>query len=413
MRYIYLVILIFFSALLLHINWKLLPSSDYVSDTDDIILQLNFLEDQLKNHEVGIQMQQLFPEGFVFVYALYGLSWCELAIANAHSNDSLHTRAIQEALYAFDQISSKQAQERFDPHLFPENGIFYSGWNNYLLSKILLADTSFANYPSYRNRFKQQCKYIEEAMNSTESPFLESYQDQAWPADMFVAVASLRNHDRVFTPAYKVLLQNWSEKVQEALDSQSPMIPHKVDAITGTSIESPRGGSMALMLRMLVEIDPAFASRQYALFKSSFISTALTLPCVREYPNGSFGIGDVDSGPVILGVGFPATLVSIGCMPMFGDQDLSAKLYAAVHAFGFERITRNQKSYLLGSLPMADAFIAWSRTSALTHFTEGTSNYTQIWAWPFHLLSFVCLLIVWLFYFRKSLVRQFYKNKAD
>jgi hypothetical protein len=408
MRYIYLLFAIIFSCLIIVINWKLSSTISTQQETKhDIILQMNFLEDQLKHHKVGMKMQKLFPEGFIFIYALYGLSWCEMAIANANTDTTLHTKAVQEAVYAYDQITSKQAQEMFDPHLFPENGIFYSGWSNYLLSKILLVDTTFAGYSIYKSRFLQQCTNIEEAIQLSKTPYLESYQDQAWPADMMVAVASLRNHDRVFKPTYTATMTTWINRVKENIDPQTHMIPHKVDAITGKSIEASRGGSMALMLRMLAEIDLELASKQYSMFKDNFVSTALTLPCVREYPKGTVGIGDIDSGPVILGVGFPATLVSIGVLPMFADQALAAKQYATVNAFGIELINSDQKYYLFGNLPMADAFITWSRATALSYADENTGNHSELWAWKFHLLSLTCLLLLLALYLRRMLVNLF------
>ncbi|MDO1449739.1 hypothetical protein Q0590_25905 [Rhodocytophaga aerolata] len=314
---------------------------------------------------------------------------------------------MKEALYAYDQLCSEQAREHFDPYLPIDHGIFYTGWRNYLLSQMLKVDTNFTNHSFYIQEFKEQSHMIAQVMEETKSPYLESYPNQAWPADMCVAVASLRGHDQVFVPKYNQHIQHWIQKVEARLDPKTGMIPHKVETASGKSVESSRGGSMALMLRLLREIDPAFTQRQYKLFKENFVSTALTLPCIREYPKGSFGIGDIDSGPVILGVGFPATLVSLGLLPMFGDQSLAAKQYITVNAFGLEQINEQEKYYLLGSLPMADAFIAWSRATGMHYRDENRSNNAELSTGKFHLVSLSTIVLMWVMYYRKTLIRLF------
>ena len=45
-------------------------------------IQCTFL---LKNQNFGEKSQKVFPEGYVFINALYGLSWCEV-IKNKDSN---------------------------------------------------------------------------------------------------------------------------------------------------------------------------------------------------------------------------------------------------------------------------------------------------------------------------------------
>jgi len=46
---------------------------------EEVLAQLHFLKDELHHNDAGRRMQKFFPEGFVFINALYGLSWCEIA----------------------------------------------------------------------------------------------------------------------------------------------------------------------------------------------------------------------------------------------------------------------------------------------------------------------------------------------
>lgn len=406
MRYFFLIIITFISVVILWINIKL-HTENYTKteQTQDVLLQLNFLEKELKNDNLGERMQRIFPEGYVFVNALYGLAWCELAIADSLKDSRLKERAIEEALYAFDEINSDRAKWTFENALNPEYGIFYCGWKNYLLSKILAIDTTFSSHEVRINQFKSQSDSILKALRASESPYLESYSRQSWPADMFVAMASINNHDKIFKPKYKIEIDAWIQKVKSRLDPVTNMIPHKVDSKTGKSIQGTRGSSMGLMLRMLCEIDPVFGKEQFKLYKTNFISTTFGLPSVREYPIGQDGIGDIDSGPVIFGVGFSSTIVSIGTLSMYSNQRLANYQYKTVNAFGFDIKARNQKWYLLGKLPMADAFIAWGRASDLSCGKEPIEN-SQGWTFKFHLVSMFLLLVFWTLFYGKQIVRK-------
>ncbi len=404
MRKIFLGLISIITIVVLFINIKLYSEDGTpVENRADIIRQLNFLEEELKNNCLGDRMQKIFPEGFVFTNVLYGLSWCELAVSNPRDK-KLKSRAIREAQYALKEISSKKAMSTFDNHLVPENGIYYLGWKNYLLSKILLMDTTFAGYGEYKNTFKGQCDIIVETQEQNSHAYLKSYAGQAWPADMFVAMASVKNYDRIFDARYEIEIGRWLERVRYGLDPETKVIPHKVDTRTGEPVEGPRGSSLGLIIRVLSEIDASFAREQYRYYKQNFMTTTFGLPSIREYPRGQNGGGDVDSGPVIFAVGFSATIVSIGTSALLGDMELAQRQYQTTTAFGFSNTESDQKKYVFGFMPVADAFIAWGRASAL-NMKSLQKPVARDWRTKFHLISASILVILWLLFYYKSIVK--------
>ncbi|MES2794896.1 MAG: hypothetical protein V4683_02965 [Bacteroidota bacterium] len=369
-------------------------------------MQLNFLGNELKNNNLGERMQELFPEGFVFINALYGLSWCELAFSDSTNDKKIKAKALKEALFAYNEINSDKAKSIFDSHLTPEKGIFYIGWNNYLLSKILSLDTSFVDYDKYENIFIDQSELISNSLKESNSPFLQSYHNQTWPADMFVAMASISNYDKIFKPKYKNEISEWINGVKLNLDPKTKLIPHKVNPRTGGTIEGPRGSSISLIIRLLAEIEPNFANEQYELYKTNFVITTLGLPSICEYPKGQFGETDIDSGPVIFGVGFSGTIVSIGTYSMLGDSELAEMQYKTINAFGFSNKFGNEKKYIFGLLPIADAFIAWGRASGLNQSNISNSS-SNGWRVKFHIISFLVLTILWLLLYSNKIISKF------
>lgn len=406
MKYIYVTVILLITVFIIYINGSLHTQNHTRQDQkDDVLLQLQFLEAELKNNDLGIHMQQLFPEGFVFVNALYGLSWCELS--QAFPNDSaLKEKALNEALYAYGQLESEQAKSAFPEILIPEHGIFYTGWKNYLLSNLLGIDRKMSKNQQYITLFKDECDRISNALKASKSPYLESYPEQCWPADMFVAIASLNNYDKIIESRYEEQITKWVKDIKKQLDPNTHMIPHKINRDDGKVLQGTRGCSIVLILRMLAEINPTFAQEQFRLFDSLFLDKTMGLPSVREYPKGTYGIGDIDSGPVILGVGFSATIVMIGTYSVYKKHELSEQQYKTIHAFGFSKKNKLQKKYLWGKLPMADAFIAWGRATDLHYSTGFQTVKNNTWSLTFHLFSFFIIAGMWVFYFRKTIIRK-------
>jgi hypothetical protein len=411
MRRIIFGLIFILTIALLWVNFKLFTENFTTAEKqNDIVRQLNFLGTELRANNLGNRMQEIFPEGFVFTNALYGLSWCELAIADPTRDSKLRSRALNEALFAYHEIDTDEAKSIFDSQLTPEYGVFYAGWKNYLLAKILELDTAFANYDKYRDAFTKQCEAISLATKQSDSPYLPSYHGQTWPADMFVAMASIKRHDHLFKPKYESEISDWIKNVKSKLGSPTKMIPHKVNSRTAATLEGERGSSASLIIRFLAEIDADFAKEQYELYKTYFVTTTFGLPSISEYPKGKSGEGDIDSGPVIFGVGFSGTIVSIGTFSKLGDLELAENQYKTINAFGFATKPENEKKYIFGVLPIADAFIAWGRATCLNNKMSANPSSTA-WRIKFQLISLTLLMLLWSLFFLKRILMN-WKNRG-
>jgi hypothetical protein len=83
---------------------------------------------------------------------------------------------------------------------------------------------------------------------------------------------------------------------------------------------------------------------------------------VREYPKGVGGKGDVDSGPLILGLGLSASVVTMGAARVQHDP-LADRLAREGDLLGLPLSGLTTKRYLFGTLPIGDAFLAWSASA--------------------------------------------------
>ena len=208
-------------------------------------------------------------------------------------------------------------------------------------------------------------------------------------------MAAIMAADRLFGDnKYAELKNSWLKKVNKRLDLQTGLIPHHTDPYNGEMLEGARGSSQSLMLSFLPEIDAEFAESQNILYEKYFVTSRLGLTGIREYPKGSKGTGDIDSGPVILGIGGAASVVGQRAAALNNRPARFVELRNALEAFGIAYTSSGKKRFIFGQLTVANVFIAWSNAAEQR---EGQFK-TGWWQWQFQLYSFVLTVVLaWLF----------------
>ena len=393
MCYFFIIVLSLFSVGTVYINIKQYYQSTFVTKNEsvynqDVYKQLQFLKEALRNG-AGEDMQNIFPEGFIFINALYGLSWSEV-ISNLPDTSSVYKEGIEELTWVIEQTQAPEARLIFDESLPLKYGAFYMGWTTYVLGAKLKNQSRESRNPDEVALFKKNCRMIQYALENQEFPFLESYEGNTWPADGIIAVSCLHINNVYLDGSMEETVENWLGNVKQNLDNTYRLIPHKVSAVTGESLYGVRGCSQSLMLNFIYDIDPEFAKEQFEKYKSLFLDERVGLYGIREYPKGVSGWGDVDSGPVIWGIGSSASVVGQRTMGLFGEYDLYKALRNNIEGFGFGYSTDKEKSYLFGKMPMMDAFFAWSNALETKQFLN---RYKTPVKWKFHVFSLIVLLI--------------------
>lgn len=366
--------------------WRLVTPQD----TTGVRRQLTFLRAQL-DAGAAQDAQQLFPEGYFFLYALYGLAHVDLGHTAADPAEDA-----REARWALARLESPAGREPFDAGLAPAYGVFYQGWTNWLRGGVL----SLGPDPALRRDFESASAALARAFAAAPTPYLAAYPGQAWPVDSTVAVASLRLHDKLLPPRYAGTVDRWLAGVRQRLDPATGLLPHTVDPVSGAPTSVARGTSQSIIQRFLVDIDPAFARSQYSRFRALFVVRPLRLgPAVREYPVGTEGPGDVDSGPLPLGVSLSATAVTLGAAAVQGDGRLARALANYGELIGVPVSTPWSKRYAGGVLPIGDAFVAWSKTArpwVVARPAPLPPALNRLWRLPFLAVLALATLLAWL-----------------
>lgn len=386
MRAAFLVLILLLTFLLAWMNVGVHRTSPVGSSEEAarVSAQLHFLRPRM-HAGLGAEMQQMFPEGSAFAHALYGLTWCN--VAATATDDAARTNAVREATWAYVRLYDTEVLAPFPSAATPARGVFHAGWSNYVLARIVEVSADRVE-PSLIALFDRRSAELAAAFSASGSPFPESYPGHAWPADNTVAMASLALHVRLRSSTHRAVVQRWLDQVKERTDANG-LVPHAWDPATDRMAQPGRGCSQALINSFLPTIDSAFATTQFALFRRHFFMERCGLPVVREHPHGVYGGGDVDSGPVIMGVGSSATIVAAGACRANGDLFHAYEFACTADGLGFAK-GGDRRHYIFGVLPIVDLFIAWGRSMPGTDPVASAPRFLR-----FHLWSVVITLLLW------------------
>ena len=271
-----------------------LPRTD---PTRGVVKQLAFLRAEIEGGADHAAQKQ-FPEGYFFLNALYGLTWVQVGLADPGPV----RRCGAEARWALDRLQSADGTAPFDASLRPRYGVFHAGWTNWLRGGLIALKHSDA---AEIDEFTSKSVEIATAFRTARTPYLESYPGQAWPVDSVVAIASLRLYDELVAPRFGQIAPELGGGGEDQTGSGD-----RVDAAPGGAGEDRCAGVVA-------GHDPAIPGGHRSGLRAGAVRDLQGSVRAPGSASGSIrkvsaGQGDVDSGPLILGISLSATVVTMG-----------------------------------------------------------------------------------------------------
>lgn len=368
----------------MHVARAVVPG---IRGTDAVARQLAWL--RRETPRAAPQMQQLFPEGEFFQWALPALAAGILAADGVDSSENL--AFLEETIAA---TSESGVARRFGANDLLPHGTFYHGWR-----LLLLVDrASLTQSPEHLSEVTSEARRILEALQA--DPLPTSYPGQAWPCDAVVALAATHRASRlVELPELSAVTQGWFAAMEVHRDP-SGLLVHQRGAPLA------RGSSQSIIQTFLPDIDPARAAVEWQIFKDHFVTSTLGLVGVREHPHGVSGDGDVDSGPLVAGVSASASAVTLAAARRNGDVELAKVLDREADLLGLPLPVGFGTAFALGLVPVGDAFVAWARSTPLG--AEHHLSTPQPWWLLFWALSLAPGVAgVWLWWSRPRSQRRF------
>ena len=221
---------------------------------------------------------------------------------------------------------------------------------------------------------RQVAESLYRAIRTSSHGLLKSYGDMWWLTDNFAAYAGLLPYDREIGTAFSQVSERLVEHIRSNyLDPATGLFATYVNDDVGTILQGPRGISVMYGLHFLRVFAPEFAEEHYSLAKRHFYRSLLGAGAVLEFPAGSIGPADVDSGPVIAGLGPSASGFAVGAAAIMKDQKTLEELLRSIRLVGLPVIDGDGLSYM--SMPMVgQAVILFGKTAALQRVVGSDSS---------------------------------------
>lgn len=167
---------------------------------------------------------------------------------------------------------------------------------------------------------------------------IETYPGEAYPADIASVLGALGLDGREPTAAL-------ARFRAEARDPATGLLHQSLDPRTGGK-GPPRGSGTAIAAYFLSFADHPLSEE---LYRALPVDRVAGVSGIREYPPGASGWGDVDSGPVVLGLGVSATGFGLAGARVHGDRATYVRLHRTAGLFGLPAPTRQGgRWYVLG-----------------------------------------------------------------
>jgi hypothetical protein len=174
----------------------------------------------------------------------------------------------------------------------------------------------------------------ERRLLASPTGLIDTYPGEAYPTDVAAVAAAIAVHGRATKADHRAVLGRWAERVRAVqIDPPSGLVIQRMSAVTGERHDAPRASGTGLAAYFA-----GFADRNLASLLTDGLlrheRTFLGFGAIEEYADGWHGSGDIDSGPVLLGVSVAATGFALAPARAFGRDDAFERLARTTELFG-------------------------------------------------------------------------------
>lgn len=307
-------------------------------------------------------------------WALFTLSFTTYALADLASQDSsLRAEAAQYTGLAIRQALSAPIRQAFENELVVVgSAVDTAGSVLYLghLNRMLGCHRQLVPGSPYRGLHDTLSAALYRRYGQEPAGNLASYPGSRWLPDNTVALASLALHSRLTGSRYAEAGRRWVAAAKARwLAPETGLLVSQVDA-RGEPAEDPRGSMLGWSIWFIARFDSAFARQQYQRYQASASTNLGVLRLYREQAgNYATGAGDVDSGPLLLGYGIPATAFACADAVALRDWRNAARLRRVI-SLGSREIVESQELRYgvrlvnLEVSPLSEALLLWADVPA-------------------------------------------------
>jgi len=193
-------------------------------------------------------------------------------------------------------------------------------------------------------------------LEKSPNGLIATYPDEWYPVDNAPGIASIALHARNTSADHAALLVREEKLFRERyIDPKSGLLVQAV-SVEGTPCDVARGSGTALGAFFLSRAYPWLGYEMYQAIRKNLGEVVVGFGAVREYPGGVKGGRDIDSGPIVFGLGFSATGFTLGLARGYEDASFFGRLYASAVLAGAPVRSHGRLNFVTGG-PLGNAIL--------------------------------------------------------
>lgn len=220
--------------------------------------------------------------------------------------------------------------------------------------------TGNADYDALHRRLTEHLS----AASLKDSDFhVTSYPNSPkWPADQTVTLCSLHLYDRIHNTAFSAQpIAGWLDYMARHATANDLNLPHSSISELDYA-KYPRGCAMSWSVLYMAQFAPNEAAELYARYRAAFFKSVLGCGGFREWQPGESRGMDVDSGPIVFGIGVAATGLGVGPAKLFKDSEAYTAIMRSAAVVGMPNAWGAQRHYRLSPL-LGEAILFHGQTA--------------------------------------------------
>lgn len=298
-----------------------------------------------------------------------GLSYLGYACANfAECAPAMREESLQEIRWIIEALQTPRMSGFMVPHFgepFGTNQIHIAVFVHGHFLNLVLRYREVSGDNRYDALIHRIATALAQDYLKTDQGILRSYRDMWWITDNFPALSALSRYDRIFKRDTSAARKKFLSSLNSwYLDKDTGMICTYINPNGHVQVQGARGISVMYGLHFLKDFDARLAVDQYALAKKFLVRRLFGVTTVREFPEGSAARADIDSGPLIFGVGPSASGFAIAAAAVNGDVDTAWELLAASAIAGLPSLHDDELQYA-AMPPVGQAVILFGKSELM------------------------------------------------
>ncbi|MFF0492020.1 hypothetical protein ACFYTQ_23580 [Nocardia sp. NPDC004068] len=211
------------------------------------------------------------------------------------------------------------------------HGHAYLSYPALALGMARLVDPAFP--PELAARHDALIESAQRRLLASPTALLETFPGEAYPTDVAAVAAAIAVHGRATGVDHGAALAHWARQVRAVqIDRETGLVVQRM-GIDGRAHDAPRSSGTGLAAYFAGFADRVLAADLAAgVFRQE--RGVLGFGAIHEYGGGRGGPGDMDSGPVVLGISVSATGFALAPARAFGQREVFTRLFRTADLVG-------------------------------------------------------------------------------